>query len=246
MWLYIIYSGFTRTKTVRVFSTIFSSTTMETTSFEVLRKLRSLRDQIFSAKKREGTRWLFEDYEEEAFEWMKRVSTKIRHMQYDPEDFLKDIQELQRDVSRGKKIAGLDQLHLDTLFEAVKTATDNLLRQLSTGTTLPPQPISSFLFYDPIGQAPIDIVTPTALVLASTERKSLTTLAGAAGDIDVTSTATATAQPANPLLAHINSNTASATVFPIQVWTNTLNTLLTTTHASCRNPNIPTTLPLDA
>lgn len=201
---------------------------METTSFDVLRKLRSLRDQIFSAKKREGTRWLFEEYEEEAFEWMKRVSTKIRNMQYDPDDFLKDIQELQRDVSRGKKIAGLDQLHLDTLFEAVKTATNKLLLQLSTGTILPPQTISSFLFNDPIGQMPIDIVTPTALILASIERKSLITLAGpAAGDIDVTSTA----QPDNPLLAHINSNTASATVYPIQVLTDTLNRLLTNTHS---------------
>jgi hypothetical protein len=201
---------------------------METTSFDVLRKLRSLRDQIFSAKKREGTRWLFEEYEEEAFEWMKRVSTKIRNMQYDPDDFLKDIQELQRDVSRGKKIAGLDQLHLDTLFEAVKTATNKLLLQLSAGTTLPPQTISSFLFNDPVDQMLIDIVTPTALVLASTERKSLITLAGAAaGDIDVNSTA----QPDNPLLAHINSNTASVTVFPIQVLTDTLNRLLTNTHS---------------
>ena len=228
---------------------------METTSFEVLRKLRSLRDQIFSAKKREGTRWLFEDYEDEAFEWMKRVSMKIRNMQYDPDDFLKDVEELQRDVSRGKKIAGLDQLHLDTLFEVVKTATENLLHQLSVGTTIHQQPISSFLFYDPIGQAPIDIVTPTASVLAAAERKSLSSLVSAAGDtIDLT--ATTTVQPANPLLAHINSNTASACMQPVQVLTHSLNTFhlntpssysysLSTTHLSIIDQsNTPTPPPI--
>ena len=193
---------------------------METTNFEVLRKLRSWRDQIFSAKKREGTRWLFEDYEEEAFDWMKRVSTKIRSMQYDPDDFLKDIEELQRDVRRGKKIAGLDQLHLDTLFEAVKIATENLLTQLSLGTTITQQPISSFLFHDPIDQVPIDIVTSTAVALAAAERRPLTALLGSVGetiDLTVTATTNTTAQPANPFLAHNNSNTPSVSVYPLQV-----------------------------
>jgi hypothetical protein len=145
-------------------------------SVEMLRTLRNLRDDIFTATKREGTRWLFEDYEAEAYAWMEGVTAKICSMNYSPDEFLKDVVEFRELMERPpKKIAGLDWLRLNDLFDAVINKVKDVWMSAtissssSSSKSSGDRGVPAFAFRDPLDGSVIDIVTDTARAMANVD-----------------------------------------------------------------------------
>ena len=169
-------------------------------SIGTLKLLRNLRDDIISATKREGgregPRWLWEDYEEEANAWMDKVTAKICSMYYSPDEFLKDMSDFRHEVNKPpKKIAGLDWLQLNDLFDGVlEKVKDVWISATISSKAQCDRDIPDFTFRDPMDGSVVDIVTDTARALAAADTHP-SSFISSNGD---------------PLFAPINSGSAAA------------------------------------
>jgi len=187
-------------------------------SVEMLRTLRNLRDDIFTATKREGTRWLFEDYEAEAYAWMEGVTAKICSMNYSPDEFLKDVVEFRELMERPpKKIAGLDWLRLNDLFDAVINKVKDVWMSAtissssSSSKSSGDRGVPAFAFRDPLDGSVIDIVTDTARALAAADPRPAPSSATYSSSSPSSHAAHGIT---NPLYAPMNST--SATVLSLE------------------------------